>query len=123
MDPGINQGFHDEEDVGRTGPAERRRHVQITLVLDVQLLTKRGQDGLRLLALIEADPGCRRPDGDTLADARRGIGHGPHQGRVPQPTGNAPQPRARDDAQHQRIGPHQPAQLWLDVGQHLRLDS
>jgi len=120
----VNQRLHEQEDVGRAGAAERRRHVEILLVLDEHLFAHRLQDLHGLLALRVGHGAGARPHRDALADLRRRVGHHAHDVLVAaQPFAQRGDGDAGSDGEDEGIRLDRAAQ----VGQHfihdLRFDG
>ena len=116
MDAGVHQRLHEEEYIRRSGARERRRHVDPRLLLDLDLLAERAEDGLRAVALLAIHCGRRGPRRDPHPDLRRGIGHGPHDLGVIEAIAQHRERRAGDDRDHELLR----GQLAVQLAQHRR---
>ncbi len=75
VDGRVDERLHDEEDVGRAGAADRGRHRDHLLVVDLELGAERAEQGRRLGPLRLGRLGRRVPDGHALAEPGRRVRH------------------------------------------------
>ncbi len=122
VDGGVDQRFHDQEDVGRAGAADGGGHGDQLLVVDLHLLAQRAEQYLRLLSLRLGDLGRGVPDGHAPTELRRRVGHAAHDLAVAQSVGQRLRAGAGDDADHELPLAQAAGQLASDPAQHLRLD-
>ena len=113
---GVDQGLHDQEDVGRAGPAHGGGHGHELLVVDLELRAERLEQGPGLGALLLGRLRRGVPDGHPATESSRRVGHAPDDPLVPE---EALQGRGRgpgDDRQDELPGPQRPAQLGARPG-------
>ena len=101
VDRGVDQRLHHEEHVGRAAAADRGRHRDELLVVDLDLVAERPQQRARLLALLGRRLGRRVPDGHPAAEARRRVGHAPHDLAVAEEPADRRRRRAGEDREHE----------------------
>ncbi len=82
MHGAIDEGLHDQEDVGGPAGADGGGHVHVLLVVHVQLLAQDGEDAPHRFAVGVGDGVGGGPDGHPLADLGGGVGDRPHDGVV-----------------------------------------
>lgn len=81
----IDQRFHDQEDVGWTSPAERRRHVHEVLVVDADRQPHRFQYRPNQPLVLRRDRRRWAPHGRPVPDLGWRIRHRTHDSLVSQP--------------------------------------
>ena len=77
-EPGIDERFHHHEDVRWSSRAQRRCHVDLSLVLDANRFAKRVEHRANLLFLSFINRSTRRPCSYTFADLRGRVWHRSH---------------------------------------------
>mmetsp|Transcript_19715 Transcript_19715/g.32702 ORF Transcript_19715/g.32702 Transcript_19715/m.32702 type:complete len:230 (-) Transcript_19715:314-1003(-) len=100
---GINHGFHEHENVGRSAARDTCGNVNKVFVIDVDLFSKRTKDLRNLIPFVRFNVVCAAPYGHTLSNLGWRIGHGPCD------LGKATVRKdvhglARNDTQQRRIG-------------------
>ena len=95
---GVDQRLHDQEHVRRAGAAHGGRHRDGLLVVDLDLVAQRPQQGAGLSALVAVVSGRGVPDRHAPSEAGGRVGHAPDDLVVAQDAGQA----ARGGAGHDR---------------------
>ena len=122
VDGGVDQRLHDEEDVGRAGPADRGRHRHHLLVVDLELMAEGAEQRRRLRSLRLCRLGRGVPDRHALPQAGRGVGHAAHDLIVAEDPSQCGSRGAGEHAQHELPATQVRADLAPDPFQHLGLD-
>jgi len=118
---GIDHGLHEQEDISRTGAAERRGLVHVVFILGEYLFAQSAEDDGGLMFLFIRDLGRGGPHGDPFADLPRRVRHGPHHGTVRQSGGDGGNVHTSGNAQNQRVGMNAAMQFGQHAGHFLRL--
>ena len=119
----VDERLHDEEDVGRPGPADRGGHRDHLLVVDLELEAERPEQCGRLGALRLGRLGGGVPDRHALAEAGGRIRHAADHLVVPEDPGEGRGRGAGEDAQDQLAAAQVGTDLAADLVQHLGLDA
>ena len=122
MDGAVDQRLHHQENVGRTGAADRGRHGDEAFIGHLQLVAERAQQCLGLLAMRRRRLWCRVPDVHALPDLRRRVRHHAHQRRVVEALTERLRGCPGDDRDHQLLGCEALPNFVEDPGHHLGLD-
>ena len=123
VDGRVDERLHDEEHVGRAGAADRGRHRDHLLVVDLELEAERTEQGGGLRPLLVGRLGRGVPDRHALAEAGRRVGHAAHDLVVAEDAGQGRGRGPGQDAQHELAAAQVRADLAADLVEHLGLDA
>ena len=99
VDGRVDQGLHDQEDVGRAGPGDRGRHRDELLVVDLDLRAERAEQRAGLLALRRRTvSGVAYQTVMPAPELGGRVGHAPDDLVVAEGADEGPRRRAGEDA-------------------------